>query len=59
MSKETLANIFTPYFSTKASGTGLGMTITHQIIDLHEGSISVASVLNEGTTFTIRLPLQF
>ncbi len=57
MTEETLANLFTPYFSTKASGSGLGMTITHQTIDLHNGTLSVSSVLGEGTVFTIRLPL--
>ena len=57
MTEETLANLFTPYFSTKASGSGLGMTITHQIIESHRGSVSVSSVFGEGTVFTIRLPL--
>lgn len=56
MSEKNLSNIFTPYFTTKASGSGLGMTITHQIIEQHRGEITVASQEGKGTVFTIRLP---
>lgn len=43
---------------SKTEGTGLGMSITKSIVDLMGGSISVTSRLNEGTTFTVSLPMQ-
>lgn len=51
-----MAHIFEPFFTTKARGTGLGLAIVKQIIAAHNGEISVASNLGEGTIFTIRLP---
>lgn len=54
-----LQKIFEPYFTTKQnkSGTGLGLYITKKVVEDHSGSIKVDSVLGEGTTFIIRLPL--
>jgi two-component system sensor histidine kinase AtoS len=49
-------SIFMPFFSTKGQGTGLGLSICHNIIKNHNGSIEFQSQLNQGTTFTIRLP---
>ena len=57
MDEETSNHIFEPYFTTKASGTGLGMTMTYKIIKEFSGDISVSSVKGEGTTFTIVLPV--
>ena len=54
--EEDRPNIFVPNFSTKSSGTGLGLAICKKIIEAHEGSISFASVEEEGTTFVIKLP---
>jgi PAS domain S-box-containing protein len=48
--------IFDPYFTTKQSGTGLGLAIVHSIIARHKGQISVDSVPDMGTTFTLFLP---
>lgn len=53
---EDLRNIFMPFFSTKKEGTGLGLSICYNIIKNHNGNITVESRLNQGTTFTIRLP---
>ena len=53
-----MEKIFEPFFTTKARGTGLGLAITKQIIDMHQGEISIDSVKTEGTTVTIDLPLQ-
>ena len=57
MPPEVAANIFQPYFTTKAKGTGLGLAICQSIIQEHGGSISVESTPGQGTAFTIRLPL--
>lgn len=48
--------IFTPFFTTKAQGTGLGLPICHKLINLHNGFISVAGGNPHGTVFTIELP---
>lgn len=58
---EALEHIFDPFFTTKhesteREGTGLGLTIVHQIIQEHGGTIEVASQQHGGTTFTIQLP---
>lgn len=61
MSKEDTKKIFERYYivsgeKNKAKGTGLGLTIAKNIIELHGGTISVSSILNVGTTFLIHLP---
>jgi PAS domain S-box-containing protein len=57
ISEENQKKIFQPFFSTKVKGIGLGLPITEQIIREHGGMIYFQSKLNEGTTFTIWLPL--
>jgi len=55
--KETnLQRIFNPFFSTKQTGTGLGLSIVHEIITQHNGSITVESKVNKGTTMICLLP---
>jgi signal transduction histidine kinase len=53
MSEQKLEHIFKPFFTDKHKGTGLGLAITKNIIDNHDGRITVASKENEGTTFKI------
>jgi len=55
--EEDLPKIFEPYFTTKDSGTGLGLTITFKIVKEHQGEISVNSKVGEGSSFTISLPV--
>ncbi|HAH61197.1 MAG TPA: two-component sensor histidine kinase [Treponema sp.] len=57
MSEETASHVFEPYFTTKANGTGLGMTMVYKIIKEFKGDIQIKSILNEGTIFTITLPV--
>jgi signal transduction histidine kinase len=49
--------IFSPFFSTKEKGMGLGLTISHTITGIHQGMIEVMSTLGEGATFAVTLPL--
>ncbi|MDD5347667.1 MAG: ATP-binding protein [Candidatus Omnitrophica bacterium] len=58
MSKEALENLFTPFFTTKSRGLGLGLSITRATVSEHGGSIQVFSELNQGTTFIISLPVK-
>jgi len=53
---ENLDKIFTPFFSSNPSGTGLGLPLAGRIIDAHGGRLSVASTVGEGTVFSIILP---
>jgi signal transduction histidine kinase len=53
---QILEKIFTPFFTTKAQGTGLGLPICHRLIEQHSGRLSVISEDGKGTTFTVELP---
>jgi CheY-like chemotaxis protein len=55
--QETLSHIFEPLYTTKRSGTGLGLAVTHQVVQRHGGEIFVESEVGLGTTFHIFLPL--
>jgi signal transduction histidine kinase len=57
MSESVRARIFEPLYTTKLRGTGLGLAIVEGIIKRHDGRISVSSVQNGGTTFTIVIPI--
>lgn len=58
-SAETL-HIFEPFYTTKGpgQGTGLGLATCHRIIEQHGGEITVASIVGEGTTFSVTIPIQ-
>jgi PAS domain S-box-containing protein len=55
--EEDLSKIFEPYYTTKETGTGLGLTITFKIVREHQGDITVNSRPGYGSTFTISLPV--
>jgi nitrogen fixation/metabolism regulation signal transduction histidine kinase len=57
MDPESIAKVFEPYFSTKATGTGLGLTIAKRNIELNGGTIQVTSERGAGTTVTLTLPI--
>ena len=56
MSAGNLSRVFEPYFTTKSSGTGLGLLIVRRIVREHGGELSIESAEGEGLTLTIRLP---
>ncbi len=56
MSDETRQNIFTPFFTGKVRGIGLGLAVTKRVVEAHGGTISVASTASVGSSFTITVP---
>ncbi|WP_269792207.1 response regulator [Stenotrophomonas sp. Iso1] len=58
MDEATLQRLFSPFFTTKPKGTGLGLVSCHRIVESIGGRIEVSSVLDSGTTFDLLLPLQ-
>jgi signal transduction histidine kinase len=54
MSPEVLEKIFIPFFSTKKSGSGIGLSLCKQIMLLHKGNIQVQSVEGEGSAFMLQ-----
>jgi len=55
--KEHLEEIFNPFFTTKTSGSGLGLSISNQIVQDHKGYIDVESRVNQGASFFVNLPV--
>jgi len=58
ISDDNLPRLFEPYFTSKRNGIGLGLASTLNIIQAHKGTIEVSTAPNEGTAFTVILPLQ-
>ena len=56
--KENFRKLFTPFFTTKAQGMGVGLAICKRFVELHNGSIKVESEEGEGSIFTVKLPIQ-
>jgi PAS domain S-box-containing protein len=57
MTKEEMKKIFDPFYTKKASGTGLGLSVSQQILNFHGASIDVSSELGKGTTFQVIFPI--
>jgi signal transduction histidine kinase len=58
MPAETLSHVFEPYYTTKESGTGLGLLIVRRIVREHGGELAIESAEGKGLTLTIRLPFK-
>jgi signal transduction histidine kinase len=58
MSAEALSHVFEPYYTTKATGTGLGLLIVRRIVREHGGELAIESTEGKGLTLTIRLPFR-
>ncbi len=56
--QESIEKIFEPFYTTKERGTGLGLAITRQIIEQHQGEITIESIPGEGTTVRVSLPIE-
>ncbi len=56
MEREVIKNIFNPFFTTKKTGTGLGLMVTLGILQDHEGWIDVESEVGKGAVFKVYLP---
>lgn len=54
--EEQMANIFTPFYTSKTEGTGLGLPICRQLMDTNGGKLSVTSKVGQGACFTLELP---
>jgi len=54
ISSEALESVFVPFFTTRKDGTGIGLSLSRQIMRLHKGDITAASRAGEGATFTLR-----
>lgn len=58
IAEENLPKLFDPFFTTRARGVGLGLSVCKQVVELHRGKIDVKSRIGEGTEFRIALPLK-
>ena len=58
ISPEHQSQLFEPFFTTKTRGLGLGLAISQEIVEKHRGRITVRSAIDQGTTFTIVLPVE-
>ncbi len=56
--QEHIEHLFEPFFTTRPSGTGLGLAVTYSIVEAHGGHLEVASTEGQGTTFVLSLPVQ-
>lgn len=58
MDTETLSKMYTPFYTTKAKGTGLGLTVCRELVELHNGTMEIISAPGAGATVKVTLPLK-
>jgi PAS domain S-box-containing protein len=58
ISKDDMDNIYKPFFTRKTKGTGLGLVICRDLVNMHNGSIEIKSKSGKGSTFTVNLPIR-
>jgi signal transduction histidine kinase len=58
MTEEVMKKLWTPLFTTKAKGMGLGLAICKRFVEAHGGTITVESAPEKGATFTVTLPIE-
>ena len=56
LSDDEMNQLFTPFFTTKSTGTGLGLALVKKVVEEHKGTINVESTIGFGTTFKISIP---
>ena len=54
---DNISRIFEPYFTSKANGSGLGLSIARRIVEAHDGNLSVTSEVGQGSSFHVTLPI--
>ncbi len=57
IAEDVMSKLFVPFFTTRKSGSGLGLAVTRRIVENHGGEISVESKMGEGSTFQVVLPI--
>lgn len=58
ISPENLNKLFSPFFTTRSEGNGFGLAEVHKVVQAHGGTIEAESIISQGTSFTLKLPLQ-
>jgi len=55
---ENIANVFDPFYTTKTSGTGLGLSLVHSAVQRHGGTVAISSAIGMGTVVSVYLPVE-
>ena len=56
ISKKNMEKVFAPFFTTKQTGTGLGLSVVKKVMEIHSGQVDIKSRLGKGTIVTLRIP---